>query len=123
MWAVAYGEEDVVNVLLANPATNPNIVDDLGWNALMVAAWVGNVGAVRLLASKTTLSHKNLAGATALEVANMEDSPALALGSAKAVREQLAKYKSRGVFGRLLRTLRGKKGGRSKTNSKKRGTR
>lgn len=123
MWAVAYSEEDVIRELYASKGLNANIVDDLGWNAIMVAAWVGNTAAIRLLASKTNMSHKNLAGATVYDIANAQGSPADILKAATGVQLELRSKKSGGLLGRLWRTLRRKKGGRSKTKSKKRGTR
>jgi ankyrin repeat protein len=123
MWAVAYSEEEATRLLLAESTIDPNIVDDLGWNALMVAAWVGNIGAIRLLAPKTKMSHKTIAGATVADIANAEGSPADRLKAANAVRKELGPNKSGGLLGRLWKTLRRKKGGRSKTKSKNRGTR
>jgi ankyrin repeat protein len=112
MWAAAYDEVDVIKVLLKNKAS-PKLKDELGWTALMVAAWAGNSKAVEALKSSSDKSATNADGLRAEQLAAVDVSPAKTRGTQKAVRSALGIKK-----GGRHKTQR-----RKKTNSKKRGTR
>jgi hypothetical protein len=112
MWAAAYDEVDVIKVLLKNKAS-PKLKDELGWTALMVAAWAGNSKAVEALKSSSDKSATNAEGLRAEQLAAVDVSPAKARGTQKDVRNALG----------IKKGGRNKTQRRKKTNSKKRGTR
>lgn len=120
MWAAAYGELSAVRELkrgARTPPLNYNLVDNLGWNALMVAAWCGHAGIVTQLAEYTDANHVALDGRNAAKLAIDPLSPCRIRGVSNQVIEALG-MKNHPQQGGRRRTFR-----RSKTNSKKRGTR
>jgi hypothetical protein len=125
MWAAAYGAMSPVRVFreqrdVVQPiAVNFDLTDNLGWNALMVAAWCGNYAAVNQLTRRTSRTHRDLAGRSVVEIARDPASPAtLRVTPQDNVLEKVLLYLSSGQHtGGRKRTYR------SKTKDKKRGTR
>ena len=127
MWAAAYNEISSIRELkkFRNDQNDPrrpinlnyDVVDSLGWNALMVAAWCGHDAIVQQLADYTDVNHVDMAGRNAAKLALDPNSPARIRGVTNKVVDMLGKWRHPQKGGRK-RTPR-----RSKTNSKKRGTR
>jgi hypothetical protein len=127
MWAAAYNEMSAIRELkkFRNDQNDPrrpialnyNVVDNLGWNALMVAAWCGHEIIVQQLAEYTDINHVASDGRNAAKLAMDPVSPARIRGVSNKVIEMLGRrgHPQRGGRNRTPR--------RSKTNSKKRGTR
>ena len=124
MWAAAYGATSPIRVFreqrdVVQPIpVNFDLTDNLGWNALMVAAWCGNYLAVNQLVRRTNTGHRDSSGRTAIELANDPASPA-----------NLRTTPQENVIGNVLRFLGvpqragRRRTYRSKTKDKKRGTR
>jgi ankyrin repeat protein len=127
MWAAAYNEISAVRELkkFRNDQNDPrrpialnyNVVDNLGWNAMMVAAWCGHELIVQQLADYTDVNHVSADGRNAAKLTSDPVSPARIRGASNKVLAMLGKWRHPQQGGRN-RTPR-----RSKTNSKKRGTR
>jgi hypothetical protein len=121
MWAAAYNEISAVRELKKSQTLDYNVVDNLGWNALMVAAWCGHDQIVMQLGRKTDVARKTTAGQNAAQLARDPRSPAQLRNNVEKtfqkVIDNLANYGPHPQQGGRNRTYR------SKTNSKKRGTR
>ncbi len=127
MWAAAYNEISVVRELkkFRNDQNDPrrpinldyNIVDNLGWNAMMVAAWCGHDAIVQQLADYTDVNRVDITGRNAAKLTLDQNSPARIRGVTNKIIDMLGRWRHPQKGGRN-RTPR-----RSKTNSKKRGTR
>jgi hypothetical protein len=117
MWAAAYNELSAVRELKKDPNLNYNLVDNLGWSALMVAAWCGHDVVVQQLAQYTDTNHVTADGRNAAKLVMDENSPARIRGVSNKVLAMLGRRGHPQKGGRN-RTPR-----RSKTKSKKRGTR
>jgi hypothetical protein len=120
MWAAAYNEISAVREL-KKAQLDYNVVDNLGWNALMVAAWCGHDQIVMQLGRRTDTAHRTAAGQNAAQLARDPRSPAqLRNNVEKTLDKVIANLQGYGEHpqqGGRRRTYR------SKTNSKKRGTR
>lgn len=117
MWAAAYNEISAVRELKKYPNLNYNLTDNLGWNALMVAAWCGHDIIVQQLAQYTDTNHVAADGRNAAKLAIDQNSPARIRGVSNKVLAML------GQKGHPQRGGRDRTPRRKKTNSKKRGTR
>lgn len=127
MWATAYNEISAVRELkkFRNDQNDPrrpinlnyDVVDNLGWNAMMVAAWCGHDAIVQQLADYTDVNRVDITGRNAAKLALDSNSPARIRGVTNKIIDMLGKWRHPQKGGRN-RTPR-----RSKTNSKKRGTR
>lgn len=125
MWAAAYGAMSPIRVFRerANTAApvNFDLTDNLGWNALMIAAWCGNHMVVRQLANRTTEKQRRDAwGRNAANLARDSASPATARTTPQD--NVVEKVIDNLAWGRHPRQG-GRRTYRSKTKDKKRGTR
>jgi hypothetical protein len=128
MWAAAYGAETPIRHFreqtnVPNPTpVDFDAVDNLGWNALMIAAWCGNYASVDRLYSKTNnKTRRDTWGRDATALARDPASPArLRTTPDDNVVETVASI----LAGRSRTATRGgRRTYRSKTKDKKRGTR
>jgi len=121
MWAAAYNEISAVRELKKSQTLDYNAVDNLGWNALMVAAWCGHDQIVMQLGRKTDVARKTTAGQNAAQLARDPRSPAQLRNNVEKtfqkVIDNLGNYGPHPQQGGRKRTYR------SKTKDKKRGTR
>jgi ankyrin repeat protein len=128
MWAAAYGAITPIRHFREQTGVQNkipvdfNLTDNLGWNALMVAAWCGNYAAAQLLTNRTSnKSQRDVHGFTAAALVRDPASPAVARTTPE---ENIVGY----ILGELQEGQHPLQGGRkrtyrSKTKDKKRGTR
>lgn len=123
MWAAAYGAMTPIRIFREKSPipVEFNAVDNLGWNALMVAAWCGNYMTVQQLAGRTNVEARALDGRSAAAIAKDPTSPATMRTTPQ---ENVLEL----VLAELTKRNHPRQGGRkrtyrSKTKDKKRSTR